>query len=80
MAAEPSVSAVPPTTATQAVRLVVENKGTGAAPIAQLAQIAADGLPYEHPAWTGLKDIVGGTMGGMGLVFVGHPFDTMKVS
>jgi len=31
------------------------------------------------PWWGAVKDIAGGTMGGMGLVFIGHPFDTMKV-
>jgi solute carrier family 25 carnitine/acylcarnitine transporter 20/29 len=34
---------------------------------------------YQFKWKDALKDIIGGTMGGMGLVAVGHPFDTLKV-
>lgn len=34
----------------------------------------------ENPFIFAVKDIIAGTIGGIGLVFAGHPFDTIKVN
>lgn len=34
----------------------------------------------QNPFILAVKDIIAGTIGGIGLVFAGHPFDTIKVN
>lgn len=48
---------------------------------AQLVELAGHHphKPNVSAAEEAIKDFIGGTIGGIGLVFTGHPFDTLKV-